>query len=121
MLSDYFTKPLQGRMFHAYRDVIMGWKHISSLHQLTSSSIKERVEFSTQKSENINEIIDVKVSLDSRIQNPSSESPDKKLPNSESPHTSKINDIPQVTWADIVGKQTPTRIQKQVNSKTRRV
>ena len=53
MLSDYFTKPLQGRMFHAYRNVIMGWKHISSLHQLTSSSIKERVEFSTQKSEHI--------------------------------------------------------------------
>ena len=41
MLADFFTKPLQGALFHRFRDVIMGYKHISTLH---SHSSKERVE-----------------------------------------------------------------------------
>ena len=41
MLADYFTKPLQGRVFEAFRRVIMGYEPISWLQkQLTS---KERV------------------------------------------------------------------------------
>ena len=31
MLADFFTKLLQGGLFHRFRDVIMGWKPISSL------------------------------------------------------------------------------------------
>ena len=31
MLTDFFTKPLQGELFRCFRDVIMGHKHISSL------------------------------------------------------------------------------------------
>ena len=31
MLADYFTKPLQGHLFQKFRDVIMGYKPISSL------------------------------------------------------------------------------------------
>ena len=31
MLANYFTKPLQGKIFHKFRAVIMGWKHISTL------------------------------------------------------------------------------------------
>ena len=31
MLADYFTKPLQGYLFKKFRDVIMGYKHISTL------------------------------------------------------------------------------------------
>jgi hypothetical protein len=43
MLADYFTKPLQGRLFHKFREVIMGWKHISSLKDPVPSPSKERV------------------------------------------------------------------------------
>jgi hypothetical protein len=43
MLADYFTKPLQGRLFHLFRDVIMGWKHIDTLKQAPSSMSKECV------------------------------------------------------------------------------
>ena len=31
MLADFFTKPLQGKLFHKYRRIIMGWDHISTL------------------------------------------------------------------------------------------
>jgi hypothetical protein len=43
MLADYFTKPLQGRLFHMFRDVIMGWKHVDTLKEWPSSLPKERV------------------------------------------------------------------------------
>ena len=33
MLADFFTKPLQGGLFHRFRDVIMGWKPISTLSE----------------------------------------------------------------------------------------
>ena len=39
MLADFFTKPLQGTLFEKFRDVIMGYKHISTL----STQFKERV------------------------------------------------------------------------------
>jgi hypothetical protein len=34
MLADYFTKPLQGKLFHLFRNVIMGWKHINTLKEV---------------------------------------------------------------------------------------
>ena len=47
MLADYFTKPLQGKLFHMFREVIMGWKHIDTLKEViqvdSSSLFKERV------------------------------------------------------------------------------
>ena len=43
MLADYFTKPLQGALFHLFRAVIMGWKHISTLKDKVPSPSKERV------------------------------------------------------------------------------
>ena len=33
MLVDFFTKPLQGAVFHKFRNVIMGWKTIESLKE----------------------------------------------------------------------------------------
>ena len=33
MLADFFTKPLQGQLFQKFRDVIMGYKPLSSLLQ----------------------------------------------------------------------------------------
>jgi hypothetical protein len=43
MLADYFTKPLQGKLLHLFRAVIMGWAHIDTLKQVSSSLPKERV------------------------------------------------------------------------------
>ena len=66
MLSDYFTKSLQGRIFNANRRVLMGWDHISELNKLNKSSLKERVEFSPQNAENTNRSVSENfVSLDS--------------------------------------------------------
>ena len=43
MIADYFTKPLQGKLFRAVRKVIMGHEPLSWLSK-ELSSIKERVE-----------------------------------------------------------------------------
>ena len=31
MIADFFTKPLQGRLFRKFRDVVLGYIHISEL------------------------------------------------------------------------------------------
>lgn len=43
MLADFFTKPLQGALFRKFRDVILGYKHTSSLTALIDSAAQERV------------------------------------------------------------------------------
>ena len=42
MLTDFFTKSLQGALFVKFRDVLMGWKHVDTL-QMGPPSTKERV------------------------------------------------------------------------------
>ena len=45
MLADFYTKPLQGKLFEFFKDYIMGWKPISDLlvrHEY-GTSIKEGV------------------------------------------------------------------------------
>ena len=44
MIADFFTKPLQGNLFRRLREVIMGWKHIDTLKDMTPPASKERVE-----------------------------------------------------------------------------
>lgn len=44
MLADFLTKPLQGKLFQIFRDVIMGMKHVSFLYDLIGIPRKERVE-----------------------------------------------------------------------------
>jgi hypothetical protein len=48
MLADYLTKPLQEKLFHLFRAVIMGWAHIDTLKDALmdalSSVPKDRVE-----------------------------------------------------------------------------
>ena len=39
MLVDFFTKPLQGALFLKSREVIMGWKYISTLEYRTNNKI----------------------------------------------------------------------------------
>ena len=53
MLADFFTKPLTGKLFHRFRDVIMGYKDIDSLDD-TSFTIKERVRNVIEKENNNN-------------------------------------------------------------------
>ena len=53
MLADFFTKPLTGKLFHRFRDVIMGYKDIDSLDN-TSFTIKERVRNVIEKENNNN-------------------------------------------------------------------
>ena len=43
MLADFLTKPLQGKLFQIFRDVIMGIKHVSYLDDLIGLPRKERV------------------------------------------------------------------------------
>ena len=52
MLADFFTKPLQGCLFHDFRSVILGYSHISSLLKYTPKSVllEERVEPQGQSS-----------------------------------------------------------------------
>ena len=42
MIVDYFTKALQGALFHLFRRVIMGWDHISTVFDKDDVS-QERV------------------------------------------------------------------------------
>ena len=43
MLADFYTKPLQGKLFRMFRDVVMGAKHISTLKEPPPSGDQERV------------------------------------------------------------------------------
>ena len=49
MIADYFTKPLQGRQFTLFRDLIMGYKHIDDILSEIRSAAKERVEKKDEK------------------------------------------------------------------------
>jgi len=51
MLADFYTKPLQGKLYHKYRRIIMGWDYIDVLQiekkipvPLLSQTKEERVE-----------------------------------------------------------------------------
>jgi hypothetical protein len=44
MLEDFFTKPLQGYLFHRFKAVVLGHAHVDSLHDLITHSLEERVE-----------------------------------------------------------------------------
>jgi hypothetical protein len=43
MLADFFTKPLQGRLFKRFRDVLLGNLHITALTTPLTDPIEERV------------------------------------------------------------------------------
>ena len=43
MLADYYTKALQGELFTIFRNVIMGYEHISTLSIFECSEFEERV------------------------------------------------------------------------------
>ena len=41
MIADFFTKPLQGSLFKMFRNVILGYEHISVLNVTEGDSISE--------------------------------------------------------------------------------
>ena len=41
MLADFFTKPLQGALFRKFRDVLLGYQHISVLHRPVENVVLE--------------------------------------------------------------------------------
>ena len=43
MVADYFTKPLNGKLFRKFRDIIMGYKPMTILND-EAFAIKERVD-----------------------------------------------------------------------------
>ena len=43
MIADYFTKPLKGKLFKLFRDLIMGYKHIGDILADIKSTAKEHV------------------------------------------------------------------------------
>ena len=43
MLACYFTKPLQGTMFHVFRNIIMGHARAETIRNITYVLIKELV------------------------------------------------------------------------------
>ena len=48
MLGDFFTKPLQGALFTRFRDVLLGYAHVDSLHYVAPTPpVEERVEGNT--------------------------------------------------------------------------
>jgi len=46
MLADFMSKPLQGSLFHKFRNVLMGWTRINALFKHSASN-EERVENTT--------------------------------------------------------------------------
>ena len=43
MLDDHFTNPIQRRIFNMFREIIIGWKHVSELEKLLPPPSKDRV------------------------------------------------------------------------------
>ena len=43
MLADFFTKPLSGNLFRKFRDIILGYKPVSSLRETMPHDVEEHV------------------------------------------------------------------------------
>ena len=70
MIADFFTKPLQGRLFRILRDIIMGIRHIS---ELDSIDVLTDVESSSSNEERVGKRISQVSFVDNNSKNPSIE------------------------------------------------
>ena len=52
MLADFFTKPLQGSLFRKFRDVMLGYSHLSTLRVPELQLPEERVDVHLQSERN---------------------------------------------------------------------
>ena len=105
MLADFFTKPLQGSLFHKFRDVVLGYKHIDALTQSVPISTEERVE--------------------NRVETDTDDAPDetrkKDTKNHTTNHVETTNAVDHGTgedknsdderWITVTGKRKPARFQ----------
>jgi hypothetical protein len=55
MLADFFTKPLQGYLFHRFKAVVLGHQHTDSLQSIIAHSLEERVENEDEQSNSDND------------------------------------------------------------------
>ena len=84
MIADFFTKPLQGNLFRFFRDIILGYKHISELDKVGEKlSSEERVENNIPKETVITE---------------------NSSEGDSSPKSTVTKKDKTVTWADVVRK-----------------
>ena len=87
MVADFYTKPLQGNLFRVFRDVILGYVHVSSLNDSgMESSDEERVRRDELrgKTEEKNEAVETVITSD--VPNPNG------------------NEEKVISWADIVSR-----------------
>ena len=112
MLADFFTKSLQGKSFYAFRDVLMGWKHINSLKHLSSSSLKERVEKSAILQDDVrNEKINKAQNVTDTVSNPINKKYTPKYtpipsPRNKSSTSTSVTKQKNISWADVTRKIT---------------
>ena len=67
MLANYFTNPLQGRLFNVFREIIMGWKHVIEPEISSPPPSKESVG-KIYEAENANFPFNKKYYIDALIQ-----------------------------------------------------
>ena len=90
MIADYFTKPLQGKMFKLFRDVIMGYAHVDSILNSDIPQIKERVGKYLNLDENVRRDLP---------ENVIREKSEKET------MTKRKDEVKKVTYADVVSGQ----------------
>ena len=85
MVADFYTKPLQGNLFRVFRDVILGYAHVSSLNDIgMETSDEERVGRNEKRGEKRRKCEEFKTVITSDDPNPNGN--EKKV----------------ISWADIV-------------------
>jgi mRNA deadenylase 3'-5' endonuclease subunit Ccr4 len=118
MLADFLTKPLQGGLFRRFRDVLLGYKHTSTLNEQSVTSPEERVgkAICSQKRDENNEgkVIQDSVTYDEIEDAYSIESAEENYENAEESTKSTGDDL----WSLVVGKKT-TRILHTGNRETK--
>ena len=106
MIADFFTKPLQGNLFRTFRDVILGYKHTSTLMKAPVSSAEERVEIHRPNERGYRH--------DGTGTNTKIVQTEQMV---EEVKKSKEEDITKVTWADVVKRSTASKAPQVENKR----
>ena len=97
MIADFFTKPLQGRLFKHLRDVVMGYKHINDLqdfqYKSDQDSFQERVRNNVLTENVISDVLTENVKLPVEDELKSNCRTNISKPNVENK---------KITWVDVV-------------------
>ena len=97
MIADFFTKPLQGRLFKHFRDVVMGYKHINDLQDFQfksdQDSSQERVRNNVLTENVISDVLTENIKLPVEDEPKSNCRTSISKPNVENK---------KITWIDVV-------------------